>query len=167
MRFCIPNQHKLYKVFKSTFLKSLNRSCIPSTHKTGYSQTSRATFIFKQYSDMSNQFLKIITTWCFALLIMNSAYIAFTVYTIDDINKLTDLQKNSCIVIGVFLHFFLIASFCLALSISIIQYFIFYKSFKIFKMIYLKAVLFSLVIPSIAVAIVLGIDTNAYINDNK
>ncbi len=121
----------------------------------------------KQYSDMSQQFLKVVTTWCFTLLIMNSSYIAFTFYEIADVSLMTTSQQNSCIIIGVFLHFFLITSFCLAMSISIIQYFIFYKSFKIFKYIYLKAVLFSLVVPITAVSIVLGIDKNAYINTNK
>lgn len=95
---------------------------------------------------MSNQFLRIITTWCISLLIMNGAYIAFTFFDFNgaEIDEMKTSQRNSCIIIGVFLHFFLIASFCFALCISIVQYFIFYKSFKIFKFIYLKAVMFSL-----------------------
>ena len=118
---------------------------MPGSKIESSNQLSRAKFVFKQYSQMSNQFLKIITTWCLSLLIMNGAYLAFTFFDFNvEIDQMTTYQKNSCIVIGVFLHFFLIASFCFALCISIIQYFIFYKSFKIFKFIYIKAVLFSL-----------------------
>jgi len=121
----------------------------------------------KQYSDMSQQFLKVITTWCLTLLIMNCSYIAFNFFEITDIDEMTTSQQNSCIAIGVFLHFFLIASFCLAMSISIIQYFIFFKSFKIFKFIYLKAFLFSITVPAISISIVLGINKNAYIHTNN
>ena len=86
---------------------------------------------------MSNQFLRIITTWCISLLFMNAAYLAFTFFdfSVDSIEDLTAQQTNSCIAIGVLLHFFLIASFCFALTISFIQYFIFFKSFNFVRFI--------------------------------
>lgn len=108
--------------------------------------TSRAQFLFREYTSMSNQFLKVITTWCFSLLAMNAAYLAFAFFDFSETkaSEMTTAKKNSCIAIAVILHYFLLSSFCFALSISIIQYFIFFKSFKIFKHIYVKAVAFSL-----------------------
>jgi hypothetical protein len=102
---------------------------------------SRSSFYMKAYAKMSNQFLRLLTTWCFTILILDATYLAFTFF---NYNNLSDSNRSSCIAIAVIMHFFLICSFCFSLSITIIQYFIFYKSFKIFKFIYWKAVSFSL-----------------------
>ena len=100
---------------------------------------------------------------------MNILYIVFTFFTIDEktVDDLSDSKKRSCIAIGVLLHYTLLASFFFTLSITITQYFIFYKSFKIYSNIYLKSILFSFGLPIIIVSIVLIINTNAYINPNK
>ena len=104
--------------------------------------TARAKILFNGYRSMSNQFLKVITTWCFSLLAMNTVYLAFNFFDFKD--NMSGGEKASCIAISVVLHFFLICSFCFALTISIIQYFIFFKSFTVVKFIYIKAVAFSL-----------------------
>ena len=95
---------------------------------------------------MSNEFLKLITTWCLSLLIMDLVYVALASYSFNNaaLSELLTVQNQSCIAIGVLLHYFLLASFCFSLSITIIQYFIFSKSFEIYKFIYLKAMAFSL-----------------------
>ncbi len=141
----------------------------------------------------SRQYLKIITTWCFTIFALDSVYIGFSFYGFNGsaASSLTTSQRNSCITIGVLLHYFLLTTFFFSLSITIIQYLIFYHSFKIFKFIYLKAAGFSfgkfelnLTLPKIwdecviigffihylkgtpliIVGIVLAIDYNAYIN---
>ena len=120
------------------------RTFIPKSKSQDIIDNSRSTFLMKQYTNMSNQFLKLITTWCFSLLSMDIVYLAFTFFKFDSANSLTASERNGCIAIGVLLHFFLICSFCFSLSITSIQYFIFHKSFKIFKFIYVKAATFSL-----------------------
>ena len=93
----------------------------------------------------SRQYLKIITTWCFTIFALDSVYIGFSFYGFNGsaASSLTTSQRNSCITIGVLLHYFLLTTFFFSLSITIIQYLIFYHSFKIFKFIYLKAAGFS------------------------
>lgn len=175
----------------------LNRGCLSKlkVSSENIGGTSRAQFLFREYTSMSNQFLKVITTWCFSLLAMNGAYLAFAFFdfTETSASEMTTIKKNSCIAIAVILHYFLLSSFCFALSISVIQYFIFFKSFKIFKHIYIKAVTFSLgikftllffinftsiqffqqisktilVTPLIVITICLAINVDSYINSNQ
>ena len=106
----------------------------------------RISSLMEQYAKMSKQYLKIITVWCTSLLVMNCVYIAFALFKFDDVinvNDLSEYKKSSCIAIGVLLHYFLLASFCFTFTITLIQYFIVYKSFKIFNYIFLKSLLFS------------------------
>lgn len=103
--------------------------------------------LMDQYSIMSKQYLKIVISWCCSLLLMNCLYIAFTFYKIDNVSSidlLTESQKESCIAIGVLLHYFLVTSFCFSFCITLIQFLIIYKSFKIFKFILLKSLIFSM-----------------------
>jgi hypothetical protein len=99
----------------------------------------------RQYQRMSQQYLKIITTWCLSLLIMNCVYIAFSFYKFDNdsIENISDSNRSSCIAIGVLLHYFLLVSFFFSLSITVLQYYIIYKCFKIIRFVYLKAFVFS------------------------
>ena len=123
--------------------------------------------IIEQYSEMSKQYLKTITTWCSTLLIMNIFYVAFTFFTFDSIYEMTSKQKNSCIAISVILHFTLLASFLFTFTITITQYLIFFKNFLIYSQIFLKSCSFSYGIALIIVIINLSIDSNAYINSNN
>ncbi len=114
---------------------------------------------------MSRQLMNVITTWFFNLVVLNCVYLAFNFFEYrDDMSQAT---KNSCIAIGVLLHYFLICSFCLALSISFLQYYLYFKSFRMLNFIFLKAILFSFSLPLLCVTIVLSIDTKAYLNVNK
>lgn len=124
----------------------------------------------EQYALMSKQYLKIVIVWCCSLLMMNCMFLAFTFYKIDQVATISDLsdsQESSCIAIGVLLHYSLIASFCFSFCITLVQFLIIYKSFKVFKFIFLKSLVFSLGIPLVIISIVLGIDRMAYINPNK
>jgi hypothetical protein len=122
--------------------------------------------VTRNYFEMSKQYLKCITTWCFSLAFMDIMYLVFQFHTINDLNSLNSNEINSCITIGVLLHFSLLSSFFFSLSICAIQYFLFNKCFKVYKFIYLKAILFSFGIPALIVIIVLSINKNAYINSN-
>jgi hypothetical protein len=97
--------------------------------------------IMEAYSDMSKQYLKLITMWCLSIFCMNIFYIAFSFFKFDDATNAG--TRASCIVIGVFLHYFLIMSFCFSFTISVVQYIILCRSFKIYKYILLKAIIFS------------------------
>jgi hypothetical protein len=123
--------------------------------------------IIEQYSEMSKQYLKTITTWCSTLLIMNIFYVAFTFFTFDSIYEMTSNQKSSCIAIGVILHFTLLSSFLFTFTITITQYLIFFKNFLIYSQIFPKSCSFSYGIALIIVIINLSIDSSAYINSNN
>jgi hypothetical protein len=130
----------------------------------------RPTNFLDQYYIMSKQYLRIVIIWCFTILVMNSTYIAFSVFDFGDVVSIDDMsssKKASCISIGVILHFFLLSSFCFSFSITILQFCIFYRSFKVIKFVLLKAAAFSFGIPLLIVTIVLSIDVNAYIHPNK
>lgn len=100
--------------------------------------------LMEQYAAMSKQYLKIVIAWCFSLLMMNCTFLAFTFYKIDQVATMTESQKGSCIAIGVLLHYSLVASFCFSFCITLVQFLIIYKSFKIFKQIFLKSLVFSM-----------------------
>ena len=114
---------------------------------------------------MTNEYLKIITFWCVSLLLMDSLYLSFAFFNFDQ--PTTNSMRGSCIAIGVLLHYFLLSTFCFSLCISTIQYLIFYKIPKIRKFLLLKSIIFSFGFPIIPVAIVLSINKDAYINENK
>lgn len=117
---------------------------------------------------MSRELMNVITTWFFSLLILDCCYLAFSFYEFSvEPDKLPITKQDMCITIGVLLHFFLLNSFCLALSISFLQYYLYFKSFRLLKCIYLKAIIFSLLLPVLAVTVVLSINKKAYINKNK
>lgn len=116
---------------------------MPSTSKYSVDNFgSKASSLMDQYSSMSKQYLKIISCWCLTLLIMNCVYIAFSLFKFEDVD-INEQKKSSCIAIGVLLHYFLLCSFCFSLCITIIQFFIIYKSFKVFRFLFIKASLFS------------------------
>lgn len=94
---------------------------------------------------MSRQLMNVITTWFFVLLTLDCVYLAFAFFDFDAASgkDLSEHKINMCIFIGVLLHFFLICSFCLALSISFLQYYLYFKSFRMLKFIFLKAIVFS------------------------
>jgi hypothetical protein len=101
--------------------------------------------IMEAYASMSKQYLRLVTTWCFSILFMNCFYIAFSLFKFDDdVKNMDSSRKASCIAIGVFLHYFLLMSFCFSFTISVVQYIILCRSFKIYKHILLKAIVFSL-----------------------
>ena len=102
--------------------------------------------LMEHFSSMSKQYLQIITAWCFCLLVMNCLYIAFSFFDFGDatsVSELSDQKKSSCISIGVLLHYFLLCSFCFSMCITLIQFFIVYRSFTIFRFLFLKSSLFS------------------------
>jgi len=109
--------------------------------------------------------MSVITTWFFILLVLNCVYLAFNFFDFQE--NMPEWKVNSCIAIGVLLHYFLICSFCLALSISFLQYYLYFKSFRMLKWIFVKAILFSFSLPLLSIIIVLSINTRAYINVNK
>ena len=84
---------------------------------------------------------------------MNCTYIAFATFNFSYEQKKTSLNQTveelsqskraSCISIGVILHYFLLSSFFFSFSITFLQFFIFYRSFKIIRFVLLKASLFS------------------------
>ena len=152
-----------------TMLYDLCISFLPKSKIETYLQSSKS-YLMNQYASMSRQYLKIITTWCFTIFALDTVYIGFTFFDFKNVTSIDDMtkgQQSSCIAIGVLLHFFLLCTFFFSLSITIIQYLLFYKSFTVFRFLYLKAISFSLSGPLIIVAIVLIIDYNAYINPNK
>ncbi len=104
-------------------------------------KSTRSEFM-KNHLKTTNQFLKLLTTWCLILLILNVVYIVFATYDLASI-KTNLTVKNSCIAIGVLLHYFLICAFCFSLTITSIQYVMVNKTFKIIKFIYLKSTIFS------------------------
>ncbi len=138
---------------------------LPKSKIETYLQTSKS-LLMTDYANMSRQYLKIITTWCLTIFAMDSVYIAFTFYNFKS-TTLTTSQTNSCITIGVLLHYFMLSTFFYSLTITIIQYLIFYHSFKIFKYVYLKATVFSLGGPLIIVACVLAVNYQAYVTSTS
>lgn len=70
---------------------------------------------------MSKQLLHLITIWCFSLVGMNVFYIVMSSVG-NSASSYEALKTGSCIVIGVMLHYFLLASFFFSLSISILLY---------------------------------------------
>ncbi|CAF1044931.1 unnamed protein product [Brachionus calyciflorus] len=120
----------------------------------------------KQYVGMSKDFLNIFSTWCLTLLIMNCVYLGFTFFKFEQVD--TNLTtRASCITIGVLLHFFLLSSFCLSFCLNFIQFLIIYKSFKVFRYLFLISTTISFGIPLLIVVIVISIDREAYISPNK
>lgn len=95
---------------------------------------------------MSRQLMSVITTWFFSLLLLDSVYLAFTFFDFGQAthDSLAASMLDACISIGVLLHFFLLCSFFLSLSISFLQYYLYFKSFRMLKCIYTKAIVFSL-----------------------
>ena len=87
---------------------------------------------------MTNDFVKLVTVWCTSLLLMNIFYMAFAYFEIN-IDSVDD-KSDSCIVIGVFLHYFLLTSFCLSLIISIAQYIILNRNYFIIHNLLIKSV---------------------------
>ena len=141
---------------------------LPSENDRDKTRTQNG--LLEAYADMSKQYLKLITVWCVNLLLMNCFYIAFSLYKIDDvssINELSNSRKASCIAIGVLLHYFLLCSFLFSLTISIVQYIILCRSFKVYKHILIKAIVFSISLPLVPVIIILAYNNMAYINVNK
>ena len=125
------------------------RSILPTPVKDelGKPRSSGYSGLMEQYAMMSKQYLKIVVAWCFALLTMNCVFLAFTFYKIDNVSSvsnLTESRKESCIAIGVLLHYSLLTSFLLSFCITLIQFLIIYKSFKIFKHIFIKSIVFSM-----------------------
>ncbi len=95
---------------------------------------------------MSRQLMNVITTWFFSLLVLDCVYLAFNFFDFGKAtaDTLDGALLNSCITIGALLHFSLLCSFCLSLSISFLQYYLYFKSFRMLKFIYAKAICFSL-----------------------
>lgn len=95
---------------------------------------------------MSRQLMNVITTWFFSLLLLDSVYLAFAFFDFGAASHdtLGPSQLDACIAIGALLHFSLLCSFCLSLSISFLQYYLYFKSFRMLKCIYTKAIVFSL-----------------------
>lgn len=98
--------------------------------------------MMEKYTKMSNDYLKMITAWCFSLLVMNCVYIAFSFFKFEDID-VKESRRASCIAIGVLMHYFLLSSFCFSVCITLVQFLIVYKSFKVFRFIFIKALAFS------------------------
>ena len=129
--------------------------------KKSSSTYSNPNDIMEQFSSMSKQYLQIITAWCTCLLIMNCVYIAFAFFDFeknssptysnnDDsenhvnwLDSVSSQKKSSCIAIGVLMHYFLLCSFCFSMCITLIQFFIVYRSFSIFNWLFLKSSIFS------------------------
>jgi len=143
-------------------LDPLNRRAYTITKKSKSSSSSNPSDLMEHYTSMSKSYLKIITLWCTCLLIMNCVYIAFAFFDFErsstDANSSEDTtntnnvnwldsvsneKKSSCIAIGVLMHYFLLCSFCFSLCITLIQFFIVYRSFSIFNWLFLKSSLFS------------------------
>jgi hypothetical protein len=119
------------------------RTILPNKDKNSTSTNH----ILEAYENMSKQYLKLITSWCISILLMNCFYIVFSLYKIDDVANVKDLDSGrqaTCIAIGVILHYFLLSSFCFSFAISVVQYVILCRSFKIYKYILFKSIIFAL-----------------------
>ncbi len=125
--------------------------------------------IIEKYSEMSSEYLKTITIWCFTLLLMNVFYVAFTFYSPFETGRdeMSSSQIQTCIAIGVMLHFTLLSSFLFTLAITCIQYLIFFKSFLIYSHLFVKSCSMAYGISLLIIIINLSIDSNAYINSNN
>ena len=160
---------------------SISSSSKSSGSTSASSKALSTNELMSHYSTMSKEYLQIITAFCLCLLIMNCVYIAFALFDIDkglivNTNQtsattsttaiVSNERKSSCIAIGVLMHYFLLASFCFSSCITLIQFFIVYRSFSIFRWLFIKSSVFSFGVPLLVIAIVLGIDTNAYVNPN-
>ena len=94
------------------------------------------------HTKMTNDFVKVVTVWSAFLLAMNTVYLAFAFFKIDQNNL--QYKRISCITIGVLLHFFLIASFSLSSVITIVQYIFLNRVFYIIHNLLAKSIVFSL-----------------------
>ncbi|CAF1109283.1 unnamed protein product, partial [Brachionus calyciflorus] len=148
-----------------SFKNSLCKQILPSNDvKTNESEN----FILIQYRKMSKDYLRIFTFWCFSLLIMNLLFIPFSLFKNDKIyDKKQNLQKNgTCSIIGIFIHYFLLNSFCLSFCQTLIQYSFSKYPFKIYKNLFTKSIVFSFLTPLIPVITIISVENDAYLNPN-
>lgn len=122
-----------------TIVYDLGISLIPNSKSENSNQKS-------EFQLMYNQKLKLITTWCFVLLIMNAFYIAFAYVSSNaqSYNELNTKSRDVCISIGVILHFSLLSSFFFSFLITLLYYVLFFFNIpRYYKHIYLKGIALS------------------------
>ncbi|CAF0808372.1 unnamed protein product [Brachionus calyciflorus] len=97
----------------------------------------------------------------YSLLMSNLMFILVSVVT-------PDLNVNCCIAFGVFLHYFLLASFLLMLVISMIQYLIFVNLLDNFIEHFLtKSKVLCFGVPILIPLVILCVDPSLYINESQ
>ncbi|RNA17969.1 adhesion G- coupled receptor G7 [Brachionus plicatilis] len=126
--------------------------------------------VLTRQRQMIKEYLFLFIIWCISLLIMNIIYIIFGFtkreYDFFPNRNDPDLSITKCMVIGPLLHFFLLNSFCLSISISIIQFLFIHKSLNSFKYLAIKSLVPSILIPASIVLLVSLINKKAYYRDD-
>ncbi|RNA36634.1 G-coupled receptor -like protein [Brachionus plicatilis] len=108
---------------------------------------------------MFDYYIEILICLSISLFLLNLFYVIFSFLKWDE-------NSNSCMTIGVLLHYFLLGSFSWMLSLSILQYFTFNRIFVTIQNYFIKALIFSLGAPVIPIGIILSINWELYKHPN-